>query len=75
MSLVLLYQQNLSGASIQPPVMQSSPQGATGSISKEWSIHIPRIPEKQAYPFKRNMENQDRRDIQDLIGILQELDF
>lgn len=42
--------------------------GAGGIL--QWTIQIPQPPKKRAPVFSRNMENQDRADIEDIIRML-----
>ena len=43
---------------------------AGGSGVGEWTIQLPRIPKKQIPVFKRNMENRDRADIDEILAII-----
>jgi hypothetical protein len=39
----------------------------------QWTLQIPRIPEKKRITFVRNMENRDREDLADIVSFLRRL--
>lgn len=58
----------------QPVVIVTEPPAFTGAGGiTEWHIQIPRLPQKKKMIFRRNMENQDREDLNDLSDILKNL--
>src|SRR5258708_29811451 len=50
---------------VPPPPVFTGAGGIT-----EWYIQIPRLPEKRKVIFKRNVESQDRDDIEDIVPLL-----
>jgi hypothetical protein len=57
-----------------PPVITPPPPDITtiGGIT-QWTLQIPRIPEKKRITFVRNTENMDRADIADIVSFLRRL--
>lgn len=53
---------------VPPPPVFTGP----GSYPQEYYIQIPKVPKKRLYEFKRNTEEQDRRDAQDIVRILKD---
>jgi hypothetical protein len=74
----------LTGASATFASGILSPQGgdvpsvSTPSVSTiggitQWTLQIPRLPEKKRITFVRNMENRDREDLADIVSFLRRL--
>lgn len=43
-----------------------------GSYPQEWYIQIPKAPKQRRYEFKRNTEERDRQDIQEIMRMLKD---
>lgn len=55
----------------QGPLNPSLTTGGGSGSPQEWRIELPRMPVKRLPVFRRNMENRDRADIEDITQILQ----
>jgi hypothetical protein len=57
-----------------PPIIIATPSGTIGGIGR-WTIQLPREPAKrEQIRFRRNMENADRQDLEDIAKILKALE-
>lgn len=61
----------VEGAPTPTPTPTPRPTATTIGGIGEYTIEFPRTFEKPLPKFKRNMENQDRRDIADIVLMLQ----
>lgn len=57
-------------AIIVPPPPPEAVQPSTIGGIERWTIQIPQLTKKKKYVFKRNMENLDRQDLEDIAALV-----
>ena len=60
---------SLTNFIVTVPIVVVGQPPTIGGI-EEWTIQFPILPKEKTYKFRRNMENQDRQDISDIIELL-----